>query len=112
MSAATHILNLIYNSTYLLALILAAVILAGHVIRETARNWGISWSAGDACPHCGKPLSAGIGRSLATLWRTVPWLRCDGWPKCDFSTRRVDIARPAAGNVVSFNRRKGQEMRQ
>jgi hypothetical protein len=112
MSTTGHILNLIFNSYYLLALGLAVVLFTAHTLRELVHTRGMRWSAGEPCPHCGKPMAAGTGRSIGTIWRPVPWLRCEGWPKCDFSTRRIAVARPATGNVVSFDRRKAQEMRQ
>ncbi len=72
-----------------------AVAIAGliHLQKNRAPK---GWRAGDPCPHCGKPLAFGHGRSIVTLGRPVPWLRCEGWPKCEFSTQRIrpDTASP------------------
>jgi ssDNA-binding Zn-finger/Zn-ribbon topoisomerase 1 len=37
------------------------------------------------CPICGKPLRIRYGRSLITLFVEMPWVVCEGWPKCEYS---------------------------
>jgi hypothetical protein len=49
-----------------------------------------SWREGDACPDCSKgKLVAVNARSVLTLGRLVPYLLCDGYPRCGFATRRI-----------------------
>jgi len=80
------------NVFYVAILIVGVATVAACSIKETARTRGMRWRVGDPCPHCGKPLAAGTGRSIVTLGRRVPWLRCEGWPRCDFATRRIASA--------------------
>ncbi len=39
------------------------------------------------CPHCGKPLNLFRARSVMTLFARRLYLRCQGWPRCDFYVR-------------------------
>lgn len=86
----------VLNASYAVIPIAGVALVAVYSIKKVARSWGMRWRAGDPCPHCGKPLEAGAGRLIVTLGRRVPWLRCEGWPRCDFVTRR--IAMPVAAN--------------
>lgn len=43
--------------------------------------------AGDHCPVCAKPLRHVELRSFATLWRTLPYLMCEGYPSCNYRER-------------------------
>jgi ssDNA-binding Zn-finger/Zn-ribbon topoisomerase 1 len=55
--------------------------------------------AGSPCPICGKPLELGRARSLLTLFLKRYWLRCSGWPHCDFARLASNDAKPSEPQV-------------
>jgi hypothetical protein len=96
MKTVADLINSGFALVYLGGGLVAIALLGWYGLKGVIRNWGVRWRSGEACPVCGKPLELGRGRSVLTLGRPVPWLRCTGWPKCDFSTRRVTTLPKAA----------------